>query len=338
VENTCIKETHICKIITKKIIAGSTKIHFELRDKMSKKKSIVILGAGYGGVHSAKLLAKKLRGDDSISITLIDKKPYHTLMTELHEVAGARVEQESVQVRLSKVFAGTKVEVVHDVIENIDFKNQQLRSQNSKYEYDYLIIGSGAEPAFFGVEGVQEHGFTIWSLPEALRIKQHVVEMFEKASVESNPEKRRSMLTFVVAGAGFTGIETVGELAEWKHRLCEEHEINPAEVKMVVVEAMCNILPIISERLIKKSEKYLKSMEIDVFVNAPIIKAEKDSITLKDGTNIKTHTLIWTCGVQGSSFGAGLGLTMGKRNRVQVNEYMQSMLILKRMESPCPKL
>jgi NADH dehydrogenase len=292
---------------------------------MSKNKKIVILGAGYGGVHAAKQLDKKLRNNSDVSITLIDKKPYHTLMTELHEVAGARVEADSVQVRLSKVFAGTKVKVVNDVIHNIDFKSQQLSSEATNYQYDYLVIGSGAEPAFFGVEGVQENGFTIWSLPEALKIKRHIVEMFEKASVESNAEKRRAMLTFVVAGAGFTGIETIGELAEWKYRLCEEHEIDPREVKLIVVEAMCNILPIISERLVKKSEKYLKRMEIDVIVNAPIIKADKDSITLKDGTNIKTHTLIWTCGVQGSTFGASLGLTMGKRNRVQVNEFMQSM-------------
>ena len=292
---------------------------------MSKNKKIVILGAGYGGVNAAKQLDKKLRGNSNVSITLIDKRPYHTLMTELHEVAGARVEADSVQVRLSKIFSGTKVEVVNDVIDNINFESKQLNSETTKYQYDYLVIGSGAEPAFFGVEGVKENGFTIWSLQEALKIKQHIAEMFEKASAERNIEKRKTLLTFVVAGAGFTGIETVGELAEWKYRLCEEHEIDPKEVKLLVVEAMCNILPILSERLIKKSEKYLKSMKIEVITDAPIIKVEKDNITLKDGTNIKTHTLIWTCGVQGSQFGANLGLTMGKRNRVQVNEYMQSI-------------
>jgi NADH:ubiquinone reductase (H+-translocating) len=292
---------------------------------MIKDKKIVILGAGYGGVAAAKQLEKKLRKNNNVSITLIDKKPYHTLMTELHEVAGARVEADSVQVRLSKIFAGTKIKVVNDVIDNIDFQGKQLNSQTNKYTYDYLVVGSGAEPAFFGVEGVKENGFTIWSLDEALKIKQHIINMFEKASIERNVEKRKALLSFVVAGAGFTGIETVGELSEWKYRLCEEHEINPKEVRLLVVEAMCNILPILSERLIKKSEKYLKSMNIDVIVDAPIIKVEKDNITLKDGTNIKTNTLIWTCGVQGSQFGANLGLTMGKRNRVQVNEYMQSI-------------
>lgn len=291
---------------------------------MSREKRIVILGAGYGGVHAAKQLNRKLKNSD-YSITLIDKKPYHTLMTELHEVAGARVEPDSVQVRLSKIFAGTRVKIVNDVIEKIDFDSQRLVSESTSYDYDYLIIGSGAEPAFFGVEGVKENGFTIWSLEDALRIKHHVITMFEKASIERDAKKRRALLTFVVAGAGFTGIETVGELAEWKYRLCEEHEIDEKEVKLIVVEAMPSILPILTERLVKRSEKYLKSMKIDVMVDAPIVKVGKDSITLKNGTTIDTNTLIWTCGVQGSEFGANLGLTMGKRGRIQVNEYMQSV-------------
>lgn len=291
---------------------------------MSREKRIVILGAGYGGVHAAKQLNKRLKKAD-VSITLIDKKPYHTLMTELHEVAGARVEQDSVQVRLSKIFAGTKVKVINDVIQKIDFQSQRLVSQSTSYDYDYLIIGSGAEPAFFGIEGVKENGFTIWSLEDALRIKHHVIEMFEKASIERDAKKRRALLTFVVAGAGFTGIETVGELAEWKYRLCEEHEIDEKEVKLIVVEAMPSILPILTERLIKRSERYLRSMKIDVMVDAPIVKVDQDSISLKNGSVIETNTLIWTCGVQGSEFGASLGLTMGKRGRVQVNEYMQSI-------------
>ena len=292
---------------------------------MSKEKNIVILGAGYGGVNAAKQLNKHLRKNDGINITLIDKRPYHTLMTEFHEVAGARVEADSVQVRLSKIFAGTKVKVVNDSIDKVDFEKRQLNSESSTYPFDYLVIGSGAEPAFFGVEGVKENGFTIWSLEEALKIKQHVMEMFDMASIERNPQRRKALLTFVVAGAGFTGIETVGELAEWKYRLCEEHEVDPEEVKLIVVEAMPSILPILSASLIKKSQKYLKQMKIDVLTDAPIIKVEKDAITLKDGRNIQTNTLIWTCGVQGSEFGAKLGLTMGKRNRVQVNEYMQSV-------------
>ena len=167
-----------------------------------------------------------------MSITLIDKKPYHTLMTELHEVAGARVELDSVQVRLSKVFAETKVKVVKDVILNIDFRKQELSSESEKYKYDYLVIGSGAEPAFFGVEGVKENGFTIWSLPEALPLKAHVIEMFEKASVERNAEKRRDSTDIRCGRGRLYRNRNCWRAGQWKYRLCEEHEVSPKEVKI----------------------------------------------------------------------------------------------------------
>ncbi len=289
------------------------------------KKRIVILGAGYGGVHAAKKLSKLYKKSDKVEILLIDKKPYHTLMTELHEVAGARVEPDAVRIKLKRIFAGSKVKTIMDEITGIDFEKKQLISNNNTYAYDYLIIGAGAEPAFFGIPGIEENSFTIWSFEDAIKIKEHVVNMFEEASRESDSIKRQQLLSFMVAGAGFTGIEVIGELAEWTKGLCDEYEIDKNDVSLVVIEAMCNILSVLNERLIKKSERYLKKKNIKIYVDAPIISAEKGSLTLKDGTVLRGNTLIWTCGVQGSSFSAGLGLTMGKRNRVQVNEYMQSV-------------
>ncbi|GCF01713.1 hypothetical protein ZYGM_000041, partial [Zygosaccharomyces mellis] len=151
---------------------------------MSKNK-ILVLGAGYGGVRTAKKLAKKYKKNNDVEITLIDRNPYHTLMTELHEVAGGRVHPESVQV---------------------------VKTTYGEYSYDYLVIGTGSEPAFFGVPGVKENGFTLWSFEDALKIRKHIQDMFAKASLERNAAKRKEMLTFIVAGSGFTGIEMAGEL------------------------------------------------------------------------------------------------------------------------------
>jgi NADH dehydrogenase len=137
--------------------------------------------------------------------------------------------------------------------------------------------------------------------------------------------KRKELLTFVVAGAGFTGIETVGELFEWKNVLCDKYGINKNEVSIYNVEAMPSILPILRQNLQKKAADFLTKKGVKLMTNSPIIKATPDGIVLKDGQEIKTKTLIWTCGVQGNSFAASTGLTPGKRNRVQVNDYMQSM-------------
>lgn len=292
---------------------------------MSDVKKIVILGAGYAGVEAAKVLSKKFKKDHSVEITLINDNPFQTLLTELHEIAGYRTDKESVMVDLYNVFKATKVNFVRDRIEKIDYEAKTLTSDKEIYKYDYLVIGCGAEPAYFGIEGVQEHGFTIWSLKDALKIRAHVEKSFEIARDERDVSKRKELLSFVVAGAGFTGIETVGELFEWKDVLCEKYGINPGEVSIYNVEAMPSILPILRPSLQKKAADFLTKKGVKLMTNSPIVKATADGIILKDGQEIKTKTLIWTCGVQGNSFTASTGLTPGKRNRVQVNDYMQSM-------------
>lgn len=290
-----------------------------------EKMRVVILGGGYGGVHAAKLLSKAAGRGSNISVLLIDKKPYHTLMTELHEVAGNRVEAESVQIDLREIFSASGVEVVTEKIQSIDFMAQKLEAESASYPYDYLILDTGAEPAFFGTPGVRENGFTLWSFEDALIIREHIRGMFERARAEKDPSRRRALLTFVVAGAGFTGIETMGELLEWKRALCREYEIDGKEVRLIVAEALGSILPILNERLIKKAEAYMNRHGVEIMTGTPITEVKEGSIVLKDGKKISTRTLIWTCGVQGSNFAAGTGLTHGGRNRIQVNEYMQSV-------------
>lgn len=288
-------------------------------------KKIVILGAGYAGVQSAKLLSKKFKKADEVEITIIDQNPYHTLLTELHEVAGSRVEPESVQIDLKKIFNATKVEVVTDKFSKIDFDKQEVLGEKDSYKYDYLVVGIGSEPADFGVAGVKENGFTLWSHSDAMKIKEHFENMFKRASTEKNVDKRIEMLTFVVAGAGFTGIEAVGELAEWRNKLCKEYYINRKEVRLIVVEAMNKILPIISDKLIAKAHVYLKKLDVEVMTDSPIINVGKKSITLKNESQIKTETLIWTCGVQGKECAIDLGLKIAKRCRIQTNEFMQEV-------------
>lgn len=292
---------------------------------LSDSKKIVILGAGYAGVEAAKVLSKRFKKCNTVEITLINDNPFHTLLTELHEIAGHRTDKESVMVDLYNVFKATKVNIVRDRIESIDYEARTLTSNKETYKYDYLVLGCGSEPAFFGVEGVKEYGLTIWSLKDALRIREHIEQSFQSAKDEKDAAKRKELLTFVIAGAGFTGIETVGELFEWKDILCEKHEINPAEVTIYNVEAMPTILPILRPSLQKKAANFLTKKGIKLMTNSPIVKATPDSIVLKDGQEIKTKTLIWTCGVQGNSFSASTGLTQGKRNRIQVNDYLQSM-------------
>lgn len=288
-------------------------------------KRIVILGGGYGGVYAGKLLHKKLKKEKDVEITLIDKKPYHTLMTELHEIAGSRTPEDSVRVGLDKIFAKRKVNVVQDEINNIDFDERVLSSVDNSYEYDYLIIGTGAEPMFFGVEGAEENSLTLWSYEDALQIKEHILNMFREAEKETSEKKRKEMLTFVVAGGGFTGVEMVGELVEWTRKLVKQYNVNKEEIKVINVDALPSIVTHLPEKLQIKAIKRLEKMGVEVLLSSPINKVTNNSVTIGEDNIVKTKTCIWTAGVKSSTFSEKIGLTPGEKGGIKTNSYMQSV-------------
>ena len=325
---------------------------------MEDRTRVVVLGAGYAGVEAAKQLHKIFKRDDSVEITLIDRNPYHTLMTELHEVAGSRTEPDSVQVSLAKIFSGKRVNVVVDDIKTIDFENNTAISDDHKYPYDYIIIGAGGEPEFFDVPGVQENSYTCWSLEDAIRIRVQVEEMFREAAKEPNPMKRRRLLTFAIAGGGFTGVELAGELLERKEELCPKYHIAEEEVRIIIIEMMDSILPIFPEKLQNKATTYLRRHGAEILLNSPITKGEPGKIIIADEETLEAETFIWTAGIHGSEFTTKIDLTkgqcargteteastvegihgmkgcyyddddryiVGERGRIQVNEHMQSV-------------
>jgi NADH dehydrogenase len=288
-------------------------------------KQIIILGAGYGGLKAAKSLHKLLKKHSDVEITLIDQNHYHTLLTELHQVAGHRVEPGGVKVSIEHVLQYTNVKFVQAKIQQVDLKNKKLLSTDREYNFDYLIIAAGSEPAYFGIPGMKEYSFTLWSLEDAQKIHDHIIQMFRLASEEQNPDKRKEMLTFVVGGGGFTGVEMMGELVEWVNTLCRQYKIRREEVRLVVVEALPTICPILDEKLSKKAVQFLEKHGVEVYTNTPITEVFPDKVRMNTENSIPTKTLIWTGGIQAKELVKGFGLTLGKRNRIVVNEYLQTV-------------
>ncbi|MDR0909073.1 MAG: FAD-dependent oxidoreductase [Spirochaetaceae bacterium] len=287
-------------------------------------KNILLVGGGYANVAAAKALIKRYRKSDEVKITLVDRNPFMTCMTELHEVAGWRVEPDSVRIPYAKLFGAQKIDIKSDTITSIDFDKNEAKSALNTYPYDYLILGTGAEPNYFGMKDVEENSFALWSFDDAMRIREHIEKTFEKAVAEPDTAKRKKMFTFVVAGAGFTGIEMAGELLEWRDVMCKKWRIDPSEVKVMVVEALGFVLPPMSEKLRAKASKYLYKHNVEVRLNTAIVGAEPGRVNLKDGSAIETDTFIWTCGVDGTHFADSLSLSQGpfgkdvpegKRNR-----------------------
>ncbi len=287
-------------------------------------KKIVVLGGGYGGVVTSKHLAKLFKKDKDVEITLIDRNPYHTLLTELHEVAANRAPEDSVKIELKKIFAGQKVDVVLDSIDHIDFASKQLRSEKNTYKYDYLVIGTGCKPTFFGIPGAEEHSLTLWSYEDAVRLKEQIRNKFGLAAKENNPAKRRKMLSFVVVGAGFTGVELVGEMAEFRDELCKEFFIDPSEVRLVVADMAPKILPILPDKLIGKAAKRLHKMNVEIITSAKITGVTPTGVVLGD-KELEADTVVWTAGVEGSELVGKLDVKQEGRKRIVTNDKLQSV-------------
>ena len=297
------------------------------------KKQIVVIGGGVAGVHATRELSKKLKAD--ADITLIDKHSYHTTMTQLHEVAAGRVPFTTVQYDFQKLLGKRKnVSLVTDSVVSLDKENKQVITKHGRYSYDYVIVALGGEPNDFGVPGVKEHGFTLWSLEDALKIKAHLKEMVQAAAKEADSEKRKKLLTFSVAGSGFTGIEMAGELIDWRKKVSTDWKIPEEEITINVVEMMPTIMNILDRSLADKALVYLQNKNINVLVNHGITAVAQDHITVNVGgrdeekvvKEIPGNTLIWTTGVQGNTEAEACQLSETERgHRLQANEYMEAI-------------
>lgn len=292
---------------------------------MSKK--IVVVGAGYAGVLTAKKLEKRLRKTDA-HITLIDKNPYHTMLTELHEVAASRVPEDHIRISLKKIFAGRRVDVVLDTVTSVDPDKKTVIGKMGAYSYDYLVVACGSKPTFFGTKGAEEHSFTLWSYDDAVTLKHHITDVFKKAvSVTDMAEKRR-LLTFYVVGAGFTGVEMVGELAEWMPILCEEYEIDRDFVKMVNVDMLDRVVTTFPEKVSAKADRRLRKMGVEIMLKTSVLAVGEDYIELKQGDKVikdETRTVIWTAGIEGAEVIPQLEcLKAAGRCRVQTDEYLRA--------------
>jgi len=291
---------------------------------------IVIVGAGYAGILTAKKLSKRFKKDRNVSITIIDKNPFHTMLTELHEVAAGRVDEDTLMISLKRVFAGRKVDVKHDYVESIDFDKKIVNGVKEKYSYDYLVLAAGSKPTYFGVKGAAEHAFKLWSFEDAVILRDHIVNCFRKAAAEADPEEKKRLLTFHVVGAGFTGVEMVGELAEYVPVLCDKYEIPRELVSISDIDVLSRTVPTLPEKLSAKAERRLKKMGVRVLLETNVVEIGADYIGIIINGELvkeKSGTVIWAAGIEASDVTAKAAQTLAsaQRGRIKVDPYLRSV-------------
>ena len=289
---------------------------------------IVIIGAGYAGILTAKKLAKKFKKDAGTSVTIIDKNPFHTMLTELHEVAAGRVEEDSIRISIKKVFAGRKVQFVQDFVESVDFSKKTVLGRNGSYEYDYLVMAAGSRPTYFCIPGAEEHSLPLWSYEDAIRLRERILDRFRQAASETDELEKRRLLTFYVVGAGLTGVEMAGELAEYVPILCDRFEIDRKEVSLFNVDLLPRVVPILPEKLSAKIQRRLEKMGVSMLLNTKVAGIGADYIDLSFEEKVSRHTagtVIWVGGIESShvTVKAGETVTCDRRGRLKTDQYLR---------------
>ncbi|MEW9671934.1 NAD(P)/FAD-dependent oxidoreductase [Ammoniphilus sp. 3BR4] len=281
---------------------------------------IVILGAGYGGIMTAVRLQKLLNYNEA-EVTLVNKHNYHYLTTWLHEPAAGTLHHDNCRIEIDTVIDKNKVNFVQGTVESIQHAERKVTlADGSTLDYDYLVIGLGSEPETFGIQGLKEHAFSIRSINSVRMIKEHIEYMFSKFR---NEPERTDYLTFIVGGAGFTGIEFVGELSDRIPELCSEFDVDPSLVKIYNIEAAPTALPGFDPELVEYAMNVLREKGVTFKINTPIKECNPDGVILADGEEIKAGTIVWTGGVRGNSIIEKSGFEV-MRGRVKVDDFLHA--------------
>jgi NADH dehydrogenase len=285
---------------------------------MSRVPRIVILGAGYGGIVTALRLQRLLNNNEA-DVTLVNKHDYHYITTHLHMPAAGTDNPENSRVTITKLIDEFKIDFVKSTVKSIRPQEKKVILEDGTLTYDYLVVGLGGEPETFGIPGMKENALNIRSINSVRLIKDHIEYQFAKYKRE--PE-RNDYLTFIVGGAGFTGIEFIGELADRIPELCKEYDVDPSLVKIYNIEAAPTALPGFDPELVEYAMKVLSDKGVEFKIGTAIKECAPDGVLIAGDEFIKAGTIVWTGGIRGNRMLEEAGFeTM--RGRVKVDEFLR---------------
>ena len=282
---------------------------------------VVIIGAGFGGLN----VARQLR-DVPLQITLIDKQNYHLFQPLLYQVAIAGLLPSQIAYPLRTIFRKQKnITFQLGEVTEINLDARYVRMNGSVIAYDYLVIAVGAETNFFGMDSIQRGGFQLKDIQNAVSTRNHLLKMFEQASREADVEKRRAMLTFVVVGGGPTGVETAGALAElMSHVMVKDYSsLNMDEARVILLEANDHLITPYPHELRHATFDLLRREQVEIMLNTKLADFNRPTVTLGDGRQIATYTLIWTAGIKAAPMLDSLGVEQAGAGRVRVASTLQ---------------
>lgn len=293
----------------------------------NNSKRVLILGGGFAGLEAAETLEKIFSEKDGVEIDLISKDNYLVFTSMLAEVVSSSIEAKHVVIPLRECLKRTtfkelevkSIDLDQKTVKGYHFHTKEIHS----IEYDYLVIAMGSITGYHNVPGAQENSFPLKNLADAMVLRSHVIDMFERADLEQDPGLRKRLLTFAVVGGGYTGIEVAAELNDFvsfSRRFYKN--VKADEVKVIVIDPGDRIMHEMSEGLADYGLKLLKKRGMEFHLKTRVQGVTKESVEIQDGDKIETHTAIWAAGTAPQPVIAELPIA-DKRGRIEVNEYME---------------
>lgn len=290
-------------------------------------KRVLILGGGFAGLEAAQTLEKVFSKRDDIEITLVSKNNYLVFTSMLAEVVASSIEPKHVVIPLRECLGKAVFKELE--VQNIDLNKKVVTSyhfhecKSFKLEYDYLVLAMGSITGYHGVPGADEYSFPLKNLADAMVLRSQVIDMFERADLETDHQIRKRLLTFVVIGGGYTGIEVAAELndfVDFSRRFYKN--VKSDEVKVVVVDPGDRIMHEMPEGLAEYGYKLLEKRGLGFMLNTRVAGVSYDGVETVDGGKVESHTAIWAAGTAPQPVIAALPCA-DKRGRIEVNEFME---------------
>src|SRR5438876_7308873 len=298
---------------------------YPVTDKPHKKR-IIILGGGFGGVYAAIHLEKLLARVDAVEICLVSHDNFFLFTPMLHEIAASDLEITNIVNPLRKLLR--KVEVVVGDVNEIDLPNKRVlisrgyRNHSHEIDYDHLIIALGSITNFYDIPGLADLAVPMKSLRDAIQLRAQIIRHLEEANSECNPADRQSLLTFVVAGGGFAGVETVAALNDFvREALPFYPNLSEDMLRIMLVHSGPAILPELGESLGRYTEKVLARRGVEIRLKNRVKSVTESKVFLADGVSIPSRTLVWTAGTVPSPIISSLPCAK-ERGRILVNLFL----------------
>jgi NADH:ubiquinone reductase (H+-translocating) len=286
------------------------------RDTRTERPRVLILGGGFAGIGAAR----KLKGVD-VDVVLVDKHDYHTFQPLLYQLATDLLEPSAVGHPLRDLFhEQPNVSIHQDAVTEIDLAKREVQfAEMAPIAYDYLVLALGAEVNFFGAEGAEEHAFPMYTLADAMRLKEHVLQKWEAADRDPSLVDDGA-LNVVIVGGGPTGIETAGALAElYRADFAKDYPQVPQEkARLILVEASPALLGMFKSDIQRYTQQALERFGVEIMLGELVAGIAPTRVTLKSGEELRAHTLVWGAGLQATQIVHALGLELQKGNRVPV--------------------